>query len=155
MPIWVGPDGSGAPGPPGPPGPASSCVLEWGADITVGLPLGFRSYLLPGYGFIAPIGLALAGTAPEYRVSRAGTIQRLRVRCRGAGAGAGLATTYRLIVNGAPTALGVTMLDTLQDAADLVNAVPVAAGDLLALEVSRIALQLTPQTGIVVSVELA
>jgi len=148
-PIFVEDTAGGGPGPPGPPG--GSSVLEWGADIVLGLPLALRFYLFPGYGFLAPGGLGI-GAAPQYRVPRAGTLRNMRVRARGVGLPG--AVTYALIVNGAASGLAVAMSNAAADGSELVTPIPVLAGDLLAIECSRPLLTFAPQAGIVASLEL-
>lgn len=80
-----------------------------------------------------------APTAPiRYRATRAGFLGLMRVH-HGGPAGNGNTIVYTLRVNGVATAVTVSMASTAADGSDLVNAVAVAAGDLLDIEVTKAA----------------
>lgn len=82
---------------------------------------------------------ALAPTSPpQFRLPRAGSLRRLRVRHNAPG-GNGLAIVYTLRINGVATALTASLASTATDASDLVNAVACAAGDLIDLTVTKAA----------------
>ena len=90
-------------------------------------------YLFPCYSD------SLAQTsAVQFRASRAGTLQNLRVR-HNITAGNGNNVVYTIRKNGAPTALTATLASTANDASDLVNTVGVAAGDLLDIVITKAA----------------
>lgn len=88
-------------------------------------------YLTPGY---------IKNNAPtspvQFRVLRAGTFRRLRVR-HNSPAGNGNNIVYTLRANGSGGSLAVTMASTDADGSDLANTLVVAAGDLIDLEVTK------------------
>jgi hypothetical protein len=98
---------------------------------------------------------ALAPTTPiPIPLSRAGTLQRLRVHVENPG-GNGLPVVYTVAVNGVPTALTVSLASTGTDASDLVNTVPVLAGDLVTLLVTKAASVGTGPMDVVATCEFA
>jgi hypothetical protein len=131
------------------PGPASGApaILLWG-DNRIAASATTR-YLTPGYDD----GTAET-SATQFRVPAGGTLQRLRVRQNVVGAGAPL-ITYTVLVNGALTPLAVTMLPTASDGSDLANSVVVAAGDLLAIRITKAAPLGSSPRNVVASLEVA
>lgn len=98
---------------------------------------------------------SLAPTTPiPIPLSRAGTLQRLRVNVQ-TPAGNGLPVVYTVAVNGAPTALTVSLASTGPSASNLVSTVPVLAGDLVTLLVTKAASVGTGPMDIVATVEFA
>jgi hypothetical protein len=89
-------------------------------------------YLPAGYSSTAAPTNVLA-----YRAPRSGNLRNLRVR-HGSPGGNGLAIVYTVTVAGAPTALAVSMASTDSDGSDLADSIPVAAGDLVAIEVTKL-----------------
>jgi hypothetical protein len=88
-------------------------------------------YLFPAYDD------SIAQTDPvQYRSPRAGKMRNLRVRHNDP-AGNGNSIAYTLRINGVASALTVSMTSTASDGSDLVNEVPVAAGDLIDIEVTK------------------
>lgn len=75
-------------------------------------------------------------SATQFRVIRAGVLQKLRVR-HNIPAGNGNNIIYTVRVAGVATALAVTMASTATDGSDLVNLVAVNDGDLLDIEVTK------------------
>jgi len=125
--------------------PTGSAQLLWGNDVVGGTTT--TRYLTPGYDE------SLAQTmAVQIRAVRAGTLRNLRVR-HNVPAGNGNNIVYTLRVNGAATALSATLASTATDSADLVNAVVVAAGDLLDFEVTKPALVGASPNDVVATVE--
>lgn len=90
-------------------------------------------FLFPGYDD----GNALNDPS-QFRISRAGTIQNLRVRHNDP-RGNGNAIVYTLRVNGTPTALSASLNSTASDGSDLTNQIVVAAGDLIDIIVTKAA----------------
>lgn len=88
-------------------------------------------YLFPGYS-----DSQAQTDAVQFRVPRAGTFQKLRVRHNDLG-GSANAVVYTLRVNGTPSILTVSLAANAADASDLVNSVVVAAGDLIDIEVTK------------------
>lgn len=112
-----------------PAGTADTAVLGFGAG-NVNASTTTR-FLYPWYDD------DLAQTAViQYRVPRAGTLQNLRVR-QNAPAGNGNLIVYTIRINGAATALLVSMMSTATDGSDLVDVVVVAAGDLIDIRVTK------------------
>jgi hypothetical protein len=71
-------------------------------------------------------------------------------------AGVGAATiTYTLLVNGVASALSVAMANTAVAGSDLVNAIPIVAGDRISLQVAKSANVTSSQTDIMVSMQMA
>ena len=103
--------------------------LLWGAD-SVGSTTTAR-FLFPGFSD----GLAQT-VAPQFRSTRAATLQNLRVHHR-AGAGNGNNIVYTVRVNGVASTLTATLASTAVDGTDLVNTVAVVAGDLLDITVTK------------------
>jgi hypothetical protein len=127
--------------------PGAPAILLWG-DNRIAASVTTR-YLTPGYDD------GTAETSPtQFRVPAAGTLRLLRVRQNVVGAGAPL-VAYTVLVNGAPTALAVSMPPTVTDGADLANTVPVAAGDLLAIRITKAAPLGSSPRNIVASLEVA
>jgi hypothetical protein len=121
--------GRGPKGEPGPPG-VDGILGPFGAS-SVAATVQTR-YLWPSYVD------ALARTSPiQFRTTRAFTIEKLRVR-HGSPAGNGNLIVYTLRVNGAPTALAVSLASTASDGADLVNSVSVPDGALIDVEVTKL-----------------
>jgi hypothetical protein len=121
-------------------------TLLWGNSSLVAA-LTVR-YLTPGYAD------SVAETSPiEFRMPVAGTFRNLRVRQNVVGGGANT-LTYTLMVNGAPTALTVTMASTASDGSDLANSVAVAAGDLVAIRVTRSGVIPASPANVVASLEV-
>ena len=75
-------------------------------------------------------------SAQQFRIPRAGVIQSLRVH-HNSPAGNGNIIIYTLRVNSVATALTASMGSTAADGSDLVNAVTVAAGDLIDIVVIK------------------
>jgi len=146
----VGPQGpQGDVGPQGPQGPqgASNGFIFWGAG-TLALTAVTR-FLRPGY----QSGLAPT-TSVRMPITRAGTLQRLFVRCRVAGAGVNN-ITYTVLLNGVATTLAVSMLPTAVSASNVVNTVAVAAGDFVELQVTKAGVIVTTPTDVEVAFEEA
>jgi hypothetical protein len=121
-------------------------VLFWGAGNVAGTAV--TRFLRPGYqSGVAPV------TGVRLPITRAGTLQRMFVRCRVAGAGA-TNITYTVLLNGVATALAVAMLPTAVSASNVVNTVVVAAGDFIEIQVTKAAIGASP-TDIEVCVEEA
>lgn len=110
---------------------AAGAALLWGAS-TVSFTTTTR-YLYPFFDN----GLAQT-VAIRYRVPRAGTIRNLRVRHTTPG-GNGNAIVYTLRVNGVASGLTTSLASTGTDASDLVTSVVVAAGDLVDIEITKVA----------------
>lgn len=90
-------------------------------------------YLFPAYED------SIAQVVPvQMRVSRAGTMRKLRVRQNQA-AGNGNAIDYTVRKNNVATALTVSMASTANDGADLVNEVGFAEGDLVDVIIEKAA----------------
>lgn len=53
--------------------------------------------------------------------------------------GNGFPIVYTVRINGAPTSLSVSLASTSQDGSDLVNSVPVSVGDLVDIQVTKVA----------------
>ena len=121
-------------------------VLFWGAGnvaataVTRFLQPGFQTGVAPTTGVRLPI-------------TRAGTLQRMFIRCRVAGVGV-TSITYTVLLNGVATLLAVSMLPTAVSASNVVDTVTVAAGDFIEIRVTKIAIGATP-TDIMVCVEEA
>jgi hypothetical protein len=105
-------------------------------------------YLTPGFD-----GVTAPTTPVQFRVPKAGTLRRLRVR-HNTGAGNGLAIVYTVRVNGVASALTVSMASTAADGSDLVNTVAVAAGDLIDIEVTKAASVGTSPADVMASLEV-
>jgi hypothetical protein len=88
-------------------------------------------YLTPGFDD----GVAETSVT-EIRLSRAGTLQSMRVRHNTAGTGAAT-LTYTLLIDGVATALAVAMSNTAQDGSNLVNSVAVTAGQRATIQVEK------------------
>lgn len=86
-----------------------------------------------------PYGYSVA-SAPtnvlQYRIAKGGTLRNMRVR-HNTPLGNGEPIVYTLRVNGAPTALAVSIPSTDTDAENVVDSVVVAAGDLVDVEVTK------------------
>lgn len=117
--------------PPDVPMPPASgaAVLLWGNN-SIQAGAGIR-YMTPGYS-----GDSGSPTPIAYRVPRDGVLGSMRVRQNNPN-GNGNATNYRVLINGAPSGLIVTMASTDTDGSDLANTAPVSAGDLLVLEADK------------------
>jgi hypothetical protein len=126
---------------------ASSAMLAWGNTAVSGTTT--TRYMSPYYGTV------LAPTSPiQFRVSRAGTVRNLRVRHNDP-LGNGSNIIYTLRVNGVVTPLAVTIASTATDGNNLVASVPVLAGDLLDIEVTKAASIATSPNEIVLTAEFA
>lgn len=88
-------------------------------------------FLTPGF---APSNAQT--TAVQYRVPCAGTLRNLRVRHNAAGVGGNL-IVYTVRINGAASALSVSMAANATDGSDLANVVVAAAGDLIDVQVTK------------------
>jgi len=122
-------------------------VLFWGAG-TLALTAVTR-FLRPGY----QSGLAPT-TSVRMPITRAGTLQRLFVRCRVAGAGVNN-ITYTVLLNGVATTLAVSMLPTAVSASNIANTVAVVAGDFVELQVTKAGVIVTTPTDVEVAFEEA
>ena len=126
---------------------AHPSLLTWGTLAGVATTTTTR-FLDPGYNQSA------AGTTTvPYAAPSAGKIKNLRIT-QLAGVGAGL-VVYTLTVNGVATALSVSIAATATTGSDLVNSIAVAAGDLIAFQVTKAVAITTTPTRIVASAELA
>jgi hypothetical protein len=124
---------------------ARTCLLTWGTLTGIQTSTTTR-FLDPGYN------QAQAGTATvPWAAPSAGNIKNLRVAQL---AGAGGAVLYTLTVNGVATALTASVLASATSGSDLADTIPVAAGDLIALQVTKAAGIGTSPTRIVVSAEM-
>jgi hypothetical protein len=108
---------------------AAECLI-FGAQRT--LTAAGPHYLFPGYAQADPRN---SNTA-QMIAPRAGTLRNLFVLHNVVGVGAG-SIQYRLLLNGAPTLLLVSLLATAASGSNLVNTVAVAQGDLLSLEMTK------------------
>jgi len=104
--------------------------------------------------FFAPGGgLATETTVQiEMLMPRAGTLRNMRIHAT-AGTG-GSTNQYTLLLNGAVTQLDQAMGNTATSAGPDTSQITVAAGDRIALRVTKTVAPTTPQTNIVVTVEL-
>ena len=128
------------------PGAATGLVV-WGANAVSGTTT--TRYLYPFYGAqLAPT------SAVSYRMARAGTFLNMRVRHNVASGNAEL-IKYTLRVNGVATLATVSLAANATDAAAPSVFVPVVAGDLVDLEVTKALSVGTSPTDILVSMELA
>lgn len=125
----------------------TASVLHWGnSGVTTTTTARF---LTPGF---APSNAQT--TAIQYRVPFAGTLRNLRVRHNTVGTGANL-VVYTVRINGAASALAVSMAANAADGSDLANVVTVAAGDLIDIQVTKaVALGGTPND-IIATLEIA
>ncbi|MBT8428376.1 MAG: hypothetical protein KJN79_00545 [Gammaproteobacteria bacterium] len=130
-----------------PAGSTAPSMLLWGDD-SIATSTTAR-YLTPGYD-----DSVAETTVAEFRIPVAGTLKNMRVRHNTAGAGAAT-LTYTLEKNSSGTSLVVAMSNTAQDGSDLSNTVTVAAGDLIAIEVTKSASLTSSPDNIVLTVELA
>ena len=111
----------------------TTAVLQWGNE-NVGSSTATR-YLDPGYEQrLAPLGTGLI----QLRTPRAGTLRNLYIRHNSPG-GTGVTITYTVRVNGVASALAVGLASTAANAQNTVSSVVVAAGDLVDIEVTKIA----------------
>jgi hypothetical protein len=116
---------------PGGGGGGNGGALQFGAD-RLGNTTTTR-YLFSGYAD------ALAHTIPpSLEAPRAGTIRNLYVR-HNVTAGNGNAIVYTVRVNGVATAITASLASTGTSASDTTNAVVVAAGDRIDIEVTKAA----------------
>jgi len=125
-----------------PGGPATWGALDVAATTTT-------RFLWPGF-----VNAQAPTTTIQWRAPRAGTIRNLFLR-HGTPAGNGNAIVYTLRVNGVASALTVSLASTSANGSDTVNAVAVAAGDLLDLQVTKAADVVTSPTNIMASLEYA
>lgn len=127
------------------PGANASAVLFWGNNSVSSTTT--TRYLSPGFD------QTLAQTSPvSFRVPRAGTIRNMYL-LHNTGGGNGAAIVYTLRVNGAATALSVSLASTSTDAQDTVDTVAVVAGDRIDIEVTKAASVGTSPTDVNVTVE--
>jgi len=124
---------------------ARTCLLTWGSLAGIATTTTTR-FLDPGYNQAAAGTTTVPWAAPS-----AGKIKNLRVTQI---AGAGGACVYTLTVNGVAVALSASVLATATAGSDLVNSIAVAAGDLIALQVTKGVAITTSPTRIVVSAEM-
>jgi len=126
---------------------AAPAVLTWGAGSVTATTT--TRYLFPGFD---------SGTAQtsaiRFRVPRAGKIRKMRVH-HNVTAGNGNAIVYTLRVEGAASALTVSLASTASEGADNVNSVAVANDDLIDIEVTKAASIGTTPGDIMVTVEFA
>lgn len=109
--------------------PDAAAVLSWGAGNIAATTT--TRFLWPGYES------ELAQTAAvQLRMVRPGTVRNLRIR-HNTPAGNGNAIVYTVRVNGVATAIAVSLASTAVDGSDLVDAVRVAAGDLVDIRVTK------------------
>lgn len=106
-------------------------LLMWGAKDVASTTM--TRYLFPFYDDSTAMTTAVSFPMPV-----AGTIDRLIVRHNLPG-GNGNDVVYTLRVNGAPSALAVTLASTATQGSDLVNSIPVVVGDLIDLEITKAA----------------
>lgn len=117
--AWVGVVGS------------DTSILAWGNNSVASTTAS--RFLDPWYSdTLAPVA------AVQWRSPRSGTAKNMRVR-HNVTAGNGNDIVYTLRVNGVASALTVTLASTATDGSDLVNTVPIAAGDLLDIIVTKAA----------------
>jgi hypothetical protein len=125
----------------------AGAVLSWGNNSVAATTT--TRFLSPWYED------ALAQTAAiQWRVPRAGTLRNLRVR-HNITAGNGNLIVYTVRVNGVATLLLVSLASTAADGSDLVNAVVVAAGDLVDVVVTKAASVGTSPNDIVADLEFS
>lgn len=110
---------------------AGQQILTFGADSVDNTTT--TRYLGPGY----QLGVA-DDNPPSFENSLAGTIRNLRVR-HNRPLGNGQPIVYTLRVNGAPTALTVSVTSTATNGQNLANSVAVNAGDVIDLQVTKAA----------------
>jgi hypothetical protein len=92
----------------------------------------------------------------ELKVPRAGTLRNLFVHARVAGTDTnGDSIVYTVQVNGADTAIVVSMLATATDGSDLVNTVAVAQGDRVGIKVTKTGVITGSPSDIIATLELA
>jgi len=108
-----------------------AAVLQWGANsVAAGVT---TRYLFPCYEDL------LAQTSPiQVRVTRDGVLANFYIQ-HGNPAGNGNPIVYTVRVNGAPTALTVSLASTGVTSSDTANEVEVAAGDLVDVEATKAA----------------
>lgn len=125
----------------------TASVLLWGnGGVTTTTTTRF---LTPGF---APSNAQT--TAIQYRVPFAGTLRNLRVRQNAAGTGTNL-IVYTIRINGAASAITVSIAANATDGSDLANVATVAAGDLIDVQVTKaVALGGTPND-IIATLEIA
>lgn len=125
----------------------TASVLHWGnSSVTTTTTTRF---LTPGF---APSSAQTA--VIQYRVPFAGTLRNLRVHHNVVGTGANL-VVYTVRINGAASALAVSMAANAADGSDLADVVTVAAGDLIDIQVTKaVALGATPND-IIATLEIA
>ncbi len=91
-----------------------------------------------GLSFAGPWNGAVQSNEPfaQVIIPRDGVLRRLRVRCVAGALSGGVATTFTARVNAANTALAFAMTSGTSIGSDLVNEIPVTAGQLLSIGVS-------------------
>jgi hypothetical protein len=104
-------------------------------------------YLAPGAG-----QLIESTTEIQMAFPRAGVIRNMRIDCD-AGIGGGT-NTYTLRINGVASALSIAILNTATSGGPDTSQVAIAAGALVSMQVTKTVAPATPQTNIVVTVEL-
>ncbi|OHD22618.1 MAG: hypothetical protein A2Y38_12250 [Spirochaetes bacterium GWB1_59_5] len=126
---------------------ATSAALHWGNGSVAAT--ATTRFLSPGWeGGLAPSSVV------QWAVPFAGTLKNLRLVHNGP-AGNGNLIVYTVRVNGAPSALTVSLASTGATAADTTHTVVVAAGDLLDIQVTKaLATGATP-ADVMASVELS
>jgi len=114
---------------------ASTAVLAWGNNSVANSTAA--RVLDPGYEQrTAPLASSTAFI--ELRSPIAGTLQNMYVRHNNPG-GSGAVITYTVFVNGVATALTVGLASTSSNGSDTVNSVAVSAGDLIRIQVTKVA----------------
>jgi len=117
--VWIAPGG----------GTGGPSTLVFGSGLIA--QTATVRYLFPSYDD----GLSQT-IAIQIEMTRAGTLQNLRVHQNVVGGGANR-VSYTVRKNGVVTALVVTMLATALSGADIANAVAVVAGDLIDIEITK------------------
>jgi hypothetical protein len=136
--TWTAVAGGGGGGTP-------KATLQWGNN-SISSTTSTR-YLTPGYqDAIAPT------TVVQFRLPFACTLKNLRIRQVGAGNGNNVVFTLRL--NGAGTALAVTLASTGTDGGPDTDSVSGAAGDLIDIEVTKAASVGTSPSDVTAIVEM-
>lgn len=130
-----------------PAGGGGGGILGWGANSVAASTT--TRYLYPWFSD------NLAETGPiQWRAPRAFTARNMRVR-HNTTAGNGNAIVYTLRVNSVATALAVSLASTASDGQDLIDAIAVAAGDLVDIQVTKAAAIGSSPTNITLAMESA
>jgi len=119
--------------------------ISWGAQaLTTATAARF---LAPGFDLAAEIS-----TEIKWPLPRPGNLRNLRLQCT-AGVGGGN-NTYTLRKNGVNTAMAIVVANTGSNSS-VVTSVAFVAGDLVSLQVTKSVAPGTPQTNVVLTLELA